>query len=242
MSISSDIDNNIVYLYIDESQDDNKSNLYLCVSIILSQDKKKIESELTNIKNELESDPYLGIRPKSIKKLLHYYDDNDDVKTKMTDTIQMMFFKSYISRMKFDKSNYSSVYYSLLKSILKNQIIKYKDRTFIIRYEQNSKITQNQITSTINSVIDAIKNENKHIIKSDPIIEKVTKEDLLISIPDYTLGLFLTYITEKNKENTQEFKIRRFERIRSKLRLFIDLNTSTYYSSKKNKPFDLISS
>jgi len=147
----------------------------------------------------------------------------------------MMFFKSYIAKMKFNENKYDYVYYSLLKSILKNRVVKYKNRTLIIRYEQNPKITKKGIQSVVDSVLESIAKDKKHIIKSLPEVEEVTKDDLLVSIPDYSLGLYLTYSKEKKKDKPKKYILYRFEKIRSKIRLFIDLDNSTYFSRKTYK-------
>lgn len=230
------MNNNIAYFYIDESQNaeqnDENSNLYLCVSLILSEDFDEAHTALKGKEIEIKSDQFMGIKKKSINKILHYNDDNDDVKNEVVKTLRMLFFKSYISKIKFNNKPYDDVYYILLKSLLKDRVIKHKDRTIIIRYEQNSKISIKGIKLAVDEVLDAIKRENKHVIMSVPILEEITKDDYLVSIPDYTLGLFLTYLQEKENEYPQAFKINRFERIRSKIRLFIDLNIPKYYSRK----------
>ncbi len=230
---------NAAYLYVDESQDGDQNDvnlsLYLCASLILSEDKEEIASKLNETKKSFKDDQFIGVRKKSVSKLLHYNDDNEEIKTKFTDAIRMMFFKSYISRLKFNNQSYDHVYCVLLKKILKDRIIKYKDRVLFVRYEQNSKISKEGVISTVNSILKSIKSESKHVIKTPPVVEEITKDDLLISIPDYSLGLFLTYKKEKNNKNAASFKINRFEKIRSKIRLFVDLNSSDYYSRKSGK-------
>lgn len=230
------MNNNRVYLYIDESQDaDQKqenSNLYLCVSVILSEDMEEFHTALNNKGHEIRNDQFMGIQKKSLNKISHYNDDNDDVKNEIVKTIRMLFFKSYISKIQFSDKEYDTVYYILLKSLIKDRIIKYKDRSVVIRYEQNSKISKLGMEKSVSSVLSSIEKENKHVISSKPILEEVTKSDLLVAIPDYTLGLFLTYLEEKEKKVQQNFKINRFEKIRSKIRLFIDLNIPKYYSRK----------
>ncbi len=232
-------DGDVVYLYIDESQDGNQSDenssLYLCASLILCEYKDTIVDDLKITKEKLKNDQFVGLNKKSINKLLHYNDDNEEVRTKVTDQIRMMFFKSYIAKMKFKDHEYDNVYYSLLKSILKNRVVKYKNRTLIIRYEQNSKITKKGIQLVVDNVLESIAKENKHIIKSLPEVEEVTKDDLLVSIPDYSLGLYLTYSKEKKQDKPQKYILYRFEKIRSKIRLFIDLDNSTYFYRKTYK-------
>ncbi len=228
--------NNRVYLYIDESQDaeqkNKNSNLYLCVSLILSEHMDEFLTTLKTKEHEIKNDQFMGIKKKSLNKILHYSDDNDDVKNEIVKSIRMLFFKSYISKIYFLDKEYDSAYYILFKSLIKDRIIKHKDRGVIIRYEQNSKISHKGMEESVSSVLSAIRKENKHVIASTPILEEVTKKDRLVAIPDYTLGLFLTYLEEKEKKFQQNFKINRFEKIRSKIRLFIDLNIPKYYSGK----------
>lgn len=236
MEYKSNLTDNVVYLYIDESQvgEQNKpgSSLYLCISLILSEDKDDITSKLKETKKIFTNDQFMGVRKNAVNKLLHYNDDNDEVKLKFTDIIRMMFFKSYIATKKFNDDGYDNIYFILLKKLLKDRIVKYKDRVVVIRYEQNSKISEKGFVSVVDGVLESIQKDNKYVIKTSPIIEETTKDDVLVSIPDYSLGLFLTYKKEKENENTAMFKIIRFEKIRSKIRLFIDLDSSSYYSRK----------
>ncbi len=232
---------NIVFFYIDESQDgDQKSaeaNLYLCLTSILSEYQEEIYEDLRELKSNLRNDQFIGLNKKSVNKLLHYNDDNDSIKMEVAKLLRLSFYEAFISKYKFSNNKYDYTYYTILKSILKDRIINYKNRSIIIRYEQNSKISIDGIRSTIDSVMESIKNDNIHKISSYPVIQEVSKSDLLISIPDYTLGLFINYLQEKNKKRKDRlpFKINRFEQIRSKIRLFIDLNTKEYFSRRRFK-------
>lgn len=232
---------NTVFFYIDESQDGDQrsvgSNLYLCLTSILSEYQEEIYDGLEELKFNIKNDQFIGLNKKALNKLLHYNDDNDTIKTEVSKLLRFSFYEAFISKYKFNDNEYDYIYYTLLKSILKNRIISYKDRTIIIRYEQNSKISRGGIKSAIDSVMESIRNDNIHRIPSYPIIEEVSKSDLLISIPDYTLGLFITYLQEKNKKREERllFKINRFEQIRSKIRLFIDLNSKEYFSRRRFK-------
>jgi len=231
------LDKNKVYLYLDESQDDKNDHLYLCGTLVLSEYYDDIEREILHTKEELFIDQHIGMSKKKRSKLLHHNDDNEEVRSKYVDVLRPLFFKSYFSRITLSNEEYSTQYYKLLKSILKHKFEKYKDRHFVIRYEQNSKISKLEVQKSVEQLVEQITEKGKHRLSFVPIIEEVNKEDTFVSIPDYCLGCFLQYQKEKTSHQNAKFKIIRFEKIRSKIRLAIDLDNSKYYSRSSGADF-----
>jgi hypothetical protein len=231
------LDKNKVYLYLDESQDDEEDHLYLCGTLVLSEYYDDIEREVLQTKEDLYIDQHIGISQKKRSKLLHHNDDNEEVRSKYVDVLRPLFFKSYFSRITLSNDDYSLQYHKLLKSILKYKFEKYKDRLFIIRFEQNSKISKFEVQKSVEQLLEQVIEKGKDRLPFSPIIEEVSKEDSLISIPDYCLGCFLQYQKEKKSPQNAKFKITRFEKIRSKVRLAIDLDNSKYYSRSSGAEF-----
>jgi hypothetical protein len=231
------LNKNKVYLYLDESQDDENDHLYLCGTLVLSEYYDDIEREISHTKEELYIDQHIDISQKKRSKLLHHNDDNEEVRSKFVDVLRQLFFKSYLSRITLSNEKYSAQYHKLLKSILKNKLEKYKDRVFVIRYEQNSKIRKLDVQKSVEQLVEQVTEKGKHRLPFPPIIEEVSKEDILVSIPDYCLGCFLQYQKEKKSPQNAKFKITRFEKIRTKVRLAIDLDNSEYYSRSSGSEF-----
>lgn len=237
ISLNKSLDENKVFLYIDESQDDENDHLYLCGTLVLSEYFDDIEREISQKKEELASDQHIGISKKKRTKLFHHNDDNEEVRSKYVDVLRQLFFKSYISRITLSNGEYSAQYIKLLKSLLKHKFTKYKDRDFVIRYEQNSKINRLEVQKSIKELGVQEAEKGKFRLASLPIIEEVSKADSMISIPDYCLGCFLQCQKEKISPQNGGFKITRFEKIRSKVRLAIDLDNSKYYARSSGAEF-----
>lgn len=222
-------------MYIDESQDAEQktsgSNLYLCVSLVLSEYKDEAETALTDLKERLQADQFIGLNKKAEKRLLHFNEDNEEIKQKCIDVFRMLFFKSYIARLSFGAKKYNFVYYTLFRNLVKNRLVRYKDRHVVIRYEENSKIKLKDLESNIERILNLIDQEGKHRIAFRPVLEKVSKNDLFVSFPDYSLGVFMSFVQEMKSQFPAAYKINRFEKIRNKIKLFIDLNNSKYHSS-----------
>jgi hypothetical protein len=237
ISLNMILDKNKVFLYLDESQDDANDHLYLCVTLILSEYFDDIEKEISQKKEELAIDQHIGINKKKRAKLFHHNDDNEEVRSKYVDVLRQLFFKSYISRITLSNGEYSAQYNKLLKSLLKHKFAKYKDRDLVIRYEQNSKINKLELQKSIKELGVQEAEKGKFSLASLPIIEEVSKADSLISIPDYCLGCFLQYQKEQASPQNGGFKIIRFQKIQSKVRLAIDLDNSKYYSRSSGAEF-----
>ncbi len=173
------------YHYIDESESYDKKTLILSI-VSISGDflKKIITDKLNSLKTDLVSDLRNGLSDKQRSKLFHYCEDSMTIKDKYMAVLRelnietQIIFKSENEQM--SKEAFQNNYYAIFDSLMKNILQRYKNTTNTIIIEENTKI---KLTKLENIADERVSFSQK--IK----IEKSGKNDILLSIPDYILGI-----------------------------------------------------
>ena len=225
-----------IFHYIDESEiiiNADKQYLAICVvSIIGDSDKKKNIQKLYDLKNSF----LIDARDEFIEKegLFHYTSDNTEIKIKVQDLLRGLEYEAFIIFDKFNKKvakeEYQELYYNLFSKVFNKILLnRFGDANNYICYEENSKISTNKLSSYL-------RNE-KHSTKFQ--IEKISKEDILSTLPDYILGTFCSLakeekLIEKIEDQKYPFTLRNLNKLSSKIRLIVDNNNKIYYSRQNN--------
>ena len=229
-----------VYHYIDESDitfNDN-GNHYLALTVVSIHDQKLKEQNkksLESLKYEISSDFKNGLSSKAKTKLFHYSEDNISVREKYLSLLRKLPFESFIIFIKSEKlmkkKEYQDSYYKMFNTIMQNILRRNKTDINYICIEQNSKISKNKIE------------ENLLNLKTLPKfnIEVLAKEEILLSLPDYIMGVFrdcmkkdLSGLISKLKPEQTLKEENKLNEIIDRIRLVIDLDKSKYYS-RQNK-------
>lgn len=227
-----------IFHYIDESEiiiNADKQYLAICVvSIIGDSNKQKNIQKLYDLKNSF----LIDARDEFIEKegLFHYTSDNTEIKIKVQDLLRGLEYEAFIIFDKFNKKvakeEYQELYYNLFSKVFNKILLnRFGDANNYICYEENSKISTNKLSSYL-------RNE-KHSTKFQ--IEKISKEDILSTLPDYILGTFCSLakeekLIEKIEDQKYPFTLRNLNKLSSKIRLIVDNNNKIYYSRQnKNK-------
>lgn len=229
-----------VYHYIDESDitfNDN-SNHYLALTVVSIHDQKLKEENkksLESLKYEVSSDLKNGLSSKARTKLFHYAEDNISVREKYFSLLRKLPLESFIIFIKSErhmkKEAYKESYYKIFNVIMQNVLKRNKTDINYICIEQNSKISKTKIEENLLSL--------KTLPKFN--IEVLAKEEILLSLPDYILGVFrdcmkkdLSGSISKLKPEQTLKEENKLNEIIDKIRLVIDLDKSKYYS-RQNK-------
>nr|WP_314167011.1 reverse transcriptase family protein [uncultured Campylobacter sp.] len=227
-----------IFHYIDESEiiiSTDKQYLAICVvSIIGDSNKQKNIQKLYDLKNSF----LIDARDEFIEKegLFHYTSDNTEIKIKVQDLLRDLEYEAFIIFGKFNKKitreEYQELYYGLFSKFFNNILLnRFGDANNYICYEENNKISTNELSSCLCN--------KKHSTKFK--IEKITKKDILSTLPDYVLGTFCSLakeekLLEKIENQKYPFALRNLNKISSKIRLIVDNNNKIYYSRQnKNK-------
>lgn len=218
----------VIHCYFDETEFDIEDVAYLGLSGVFIEDNEidNIETSLTELKDTIDVDQYTGRKEGS--RTFHFTEDIMDIKPKIIECIRNKNFRSYIAFTELDNT-YLEVYISILEKILYDRLQEKHDYDFRIYYEQNDKLKPSHIEKRIDEIIIRLKTKFPEIKR--PILEKVTKEEILSSIPDYMLGVFRDYIKSKR----HPYMVQHFEKLRSKIRLIVDMKRGVYYS--RSNPF-----
>lgn len=234
------------YHYIDESETPDKKTLILSlVSINGNFLKNTISDKLTLLQSDLVSDLRNGLTDNQKNKLFHYCEDNIMVKERyipilreLTIEVQLMFKFEQESMDKLGKEVYQNNYYALFNSLMKNVLRRYRNNTNIITVEENSKISLKKLERIV-------------LIRGNyfpnTVIEKSGKDDILLSIPDYILGIvrdcmksdFSERLSKLKKEQTLK-EDTKFCEISDKIRLIADLTNNQFFTRQNNNKMDCL--
>ncbi|MCB4763287.1 MAG: hypothetical protein LGB78_05215, partial [Sulfurovum sp.] len=234
------------YHYIDESETPDKKTLILSlVSINGNFLKNTIFDKLTLLQNDLVSDLRNGLTDNQKSKLFHYCEDNIMVKERYIPILrelnieaQIMFKSEQESMDKLGKEVYQNNYYALFNSLMKNILRRYKNNTNIITVEENSKISLKKLEGIVLS---------KGSFFPTTTIEKSGKDDILLSIPDYILGIVRDCMENNFSEKLNKLKTGqtlkeniKLNEISDKIRLIADLTNNQFFTQQNNNKMDCL--
>lgn len=169
---------------------------------------------------------------KQNKHLFHYSEDLPEIKDKYMKLLRQLKFESYIIYIRKNETNksYQDAYYKIFEKIFNILLNKYKWYKNNIITEENNKIH----TKNLEEIIEKI--SSKYIeIKAEG------KDEVILSMPDYILGVFRDCIKSDlsdriKKLNDDETLIeeRNFNKISDKIRYINDYSNKIHFSRKGN--------
>jgi hypothetical protein len=234
------------YHYIDESETPDKKTLILSL-VSISGDflKTTIYDKLTSLQSDLVSDLRNGLTDKQRNKLFHYCEDNIMVKEKyisllreLNIEVQLMLKSENESMDNMGKEVYQNNYYTLFSSLMKNILRRYRNNTNIITVEENSKISLKELEKIVRIRGDFFPNT---------VIEKSGKDEILLSIPDYILGVVRDCMKENFSERLGKLKTEqklkedtKFCEVSDKIRLIADLTNNQFFTRQNNNKMDCL--
>ena len=234
------------YHYMDESETPDKKTLILSlVSINGNFLKNTISDKLTLLQSNLVLDLRNGLSDNQKNKLFHYCEDNIMVKERyipilreLAIEVQLMFESEQESMDKLGKEVYQNNYYAIFDSLMKNALRRYRNNKNIIIVEENSKISLEKLKRIVLKRGDYFPNT---------VIEKSGKDDILLSIPDYILGIvrdcmksdFSKRLSKLKKEQTLK-EDTKFCEISDKIRLIADLTNNQFFTRQNNNKMDCL--
>ncbi len=231
------------YHYIDESETPDKKTLILSlVSINGDFLKNTITDRLTSLKSDLVSDLRNGLTDKQKNRLFHYSEDDPNVKSDYISILRELniethlMFKSENEPLK--KVTFQNNYYALFDSLMKNILRRYSNNKNIIVVEENSKITVTRLEQIVRIRGNFFPNT---------VISKSGKDDILLSIPDYMLGIVRDCMKKDFVEGMKKLKDgqilkedRDFSKISEKIRLIADLTNNQFFTRQNNNRLDCL--
>jgi hypothetical protein len=207
--------------------------------------KNTISDKLILLRNDLVSDLRNGLTDNQKNKLFHYCEDNIMVKERYIPILrelnieaQIMFKSEQESLDKLGKEVYQNNYYAIFNSLMKNVLRRYKNNINIITIEENSKISLEQLKKIV---------QLKESYFPNTVVEKNGKDDILLSIPDYILGIVRDCMKNNFSERLSKLKKEqrlkedtKFYEISDKIRLIADLTNNKFFTRQNKNKIDCI--
>jgi hypothetical protein len=193
-----------VFHYTDETdiKINNKHYMALSVISILNEDVRQNNIEkLKILKEEIITDFRNGLNQKQRENIFHYCEDNTYVKEKYQATLRTLDFEAFIIFIQGDSSNmkkreYQKSYYKIFDLMIYNVLRRFKRNHNYIYPEENSKISKDKLIDNLSKIQGIAKFK----------LEIATKNEILLSIPDYILGIFRDCIKKDLTENIAKLK------------------------------------
>lgn len=233
-------------LFIDESEIESAAGKVLAIGCVVIENVKTVNDKTVEIYNEVMDDPFAtGDKRILAKKGLHFVDVSEDARTKYIEALHLLPFRAFIIYdLLPDDSEYERKYFELIRGIIPSRLSAADRADVNIIIEQNSKITFPDIKTFIEDTYSTMETHHQRRPQKPPVIIEGEKlGEPCISVVDFILAVFGQYaplnIPEYDnevKKRTQpgELKIKRFERLREKIRLIISRPTKEFFVQKNS--------
>ncbi len=230
---------NQVFHYTDETDVKINGNHYIGLSVItiFGEDLKKLNRDiLIDLKEDILMDTRNGLNDKQKENIFHYCDDNTFVKEKYQSVLRTLQFEAFVIYTKGNSANmkkreYQLSYYKIFDSIMYKVLSRFKKNNNFIYPEENSKISAPKLRRTLSNMRGLPKFK----------LEIATKNEILLSIPDYILGIFRDCIKKDLTPNIKKLKDgqtlnedNKLNEILDKIRLVVDLDNKAYYARQNS--------
>jgi hypothetical protein len=189
------------------------------------------------------TDPYTsGDKGKLAKKGLHFTDVSQEIRTDYIKELSQLPFTAYLAYGELNgDDDYGKLYLHLVATLLPHRLI-YADRAEVeIIVEQNPRINSAELEAYVHSLYQQLVNNRSRRPLSSPVFRNGKKlEDPSLSVIDFILGVFGQYATlnvcmdDKSQEarGARETAIKRFERLRDKIRVIFSRSTAETFFRK----------
>lgn len=164
---------------------------------------------------------------------LHHCDDPMDLQTEVIEYISGLPIQIYIAYQIHDSQNYAEIYTRTIKSLLRGRISARRSDNFELIIEKNSHVADKDIANAIRELKSSDTNELTSGGTINPIFA-YKKEEPLLAIADYALGVFFAQRKAKPKRESDPLDILviRFERLRHRYRYITNLSAGLRFNRR----------
>lgn len=227
---------------VDEAEIQRGAHTILALALVATEELETISSATESLLRDYQADPFASGRKGRLEaKGLHFTDAHEELKSEYIKALPSLPFRAYVSYAKLiEPSEYNVVYCRLLSSLLKHRLMGCDRAEVTIVIEGNQKVSVGSLEVLLAKTYAELEEANQRRPLASPSMTIVGKrEQPSLSVPDFLLGLFADYASREysqQKGGPTESVRNRFERLRDKFRLIVDVDTNSYYSRKR--PFN----
>jgi retron-type reverse transcriptase len=219
---------------IDEGEFSRGDTKYLGMACATTEDLEKIRISVAAMAREYRADPFAPGRPKKVDtKGLHFADVPETVRDNVVKMLSFQPFRGYVAFAPYDGSKeYAALYLELLKTLLVRRF-QAADRAEVTLFvEENPRIPPHDIQEVVGTVylsLETANNRRPFELPTLKIARKTQNHELVM--PDFMLGTLAHYL-DLHSERTELQRLR-FERLRDKVRVVLDLERHIEFSRRR---------
>ena len=220
-----------VDIFIDESERSIKDVRILMLCCVITEDADHHREFLNDLHSSLLADPYIPGRKKVLQKRgLHWTDISEEIRGRLVDQVTLLPIRAYVAfSLIQSESNYSKIYYQLLRSLLETRYIALDAAGVRITAEENTKVSVSKLQSISDEIYDGFQQSNARRPRVKPTVAFGRKhKEPCLALPDCLLGVLGDYTGKTSKSaGAIETSTVRFEKLRNKYRLIAYYSGST---------------
>jgi hypothetical protein len=234
---------NDIFMFIDESGCDPKSNI-LVIACIITTNPDGLRRDLNHLKESILRDPSFrnlpSVQQSLAEKGFHYCEDHQEVKSKIIDLIMKLSFEAYIIYKKkdtdFDPSAGYGWYDQLFGRLMFERLRANSKAVIQLCFEQHD----NRVEYRRNEIGDIVTRLTGEIRQRDgeeqflvvPEVISGGKNEPCLAVADYVAAIFRDY---EGTRQSGSWQARNFQRIRPKIRVIHNFSTDEFFT--RQNPF-----
>jgi RNA-directed DNA polymerase len=230
-----------VTIFVDETEIMTPDGKVLAISLALLVEVGQVQAELQQVIRTHLLDPF-STGDKAILEAtgLHYVDISEDLRTAAFKALEFLPIRGFIAYdMLHNQADYRATYERLVGSLLRHRLMFCDGATVSLVFEQNSNLQIQGLTDLTNDVFKTLVKENNRRPLTLPAVRFGTKlGDPCLAVADFILAAFRQYavvgvpVSKTGQKPPGELAIKRFERLRDRIRFINALPTKKSFSRK----------
>lgn len=223
-----------IALVIDEGEFCRGNTKFLGVACAATEELEKIRFSVGAATREYRTDPFAPGRPQKVDtKGLHFTDVPETIRDNFVKMLSLQPFRGYVA---FAPQNsgkdYATLYLGLLRTLLVRRF-QAADRAEVTLYvEQNSKISTRAVSQVVEEAYRSLEAANNRRPFELPVVNIAKKtQNPELAMPDFMLGTLAHYL-DLHSGRTESDRLR-FERLRDKFRVILDLERHMEFSRRR---------
>jgi hypothetical protein len=219
-----------ISLLFDEAEFERDGERYLALACVATARIDQLRAATTLLLRWHLIDPFSQGRKGTLqRKGLHFTDAPEDLRSQYIRMLTYLSFRAYIA-FGILRDDYSSLYASLLGSILPRRLMSCDRSILSLLFEENPQVPTSSVHSLVNFSYSDLEQANNRRPLSPPEVQICSKRDEpALSVPDTLLGVFCRYFAATDANDTSYL---RFERLRDKFRHIVNVDTGDNFSRR----------
>lgn len=220
-------------MVVDETEFTHNGHSYMAIAIAVTEQVAVLRDSIKALERSYRTDPFAPGRPERIdSKGLHFTDLHETNREKFAEFLETEPVRGYVAFAPLKKpQEYTDTYLKLLETLLERRLISADRAAVDVEFEVNPKVKKKAVTALVNKVFGQLEARNSRRPDAVPQVieaEKLTHPE--VAVPDFLLGTLKRYLIPGEK--ALDIERLRFERLRDKYRVIVDLERDIEYTRR----------